>query len=423
MKTLSVSEIVFAIKNRLEDEFPLITVEGEVSNLSGSAAGHFYFTLSDKDSSLSCALFKMDAMRNPFIRKCRNGDKVVISGPISVYAKRGSFQLLTKRITPAGKGDLKAQFEALKAKLNAEGLFDIQRKQAIPVLPKRVAVITALGRAALQDFLNIIKRRSSWYDVTIIPAVVQGDKCPSSIIKAIKKAEEKNEYDVLVITRGGGSLEDLWGFNDEGVVRAASDCKVPIISAIGHQVDFSLLDLVSDLRCETPSSAAEVLTTEQVRLKDRLRQNAKSLRSHAIEFKSVIERKISNLNPLNTLSLLIQKLHSNQSKLRDLNIFEQADPLSIYENFQHIDVLSERLKQKTKENTLEKKNQLSQVKAVLDSLSPTKVLERGYTMMENENGKVLTSYKEFAKIEDNSNLKIHFHDGSGNVKKSESKSK
>lgn len=421
MKALSVSEIIFTIKNQLEEEFPTITVEGEVSNLSGSSAGHYYFTLSDKNASLSCALFKMDALRNPFIRKCKNGDQVLITGPISVYAKRGTFQLITKRITPAGKGDLKEQFEALKRQLTSEGLFELELKKEIPKLPKKIAIITALGGAALQDFLNIIKRRSSWFDICIIPAVVQGDNCPRSVISAIDKAENKGDIDVLVIARGGGSLEDLWGFNDERVVRRAFECKIPIISAIGHQVDFSLLDFVSDLRCETPSSAAEILTTEQVKLEERLNQNAKMLRSLAIEFNSEIERKIEKYNPLNMLPLLNRKINAQRQRLEDVNPTRKSDPVGVYENYQNIDSYIARLKEIIKDRTLDKKNQLLRNKAVLDSLSPSRVLKRGYAMVEQSTGKVLTSYKEFDKIDTNEHLKISFHDGVGKVKKVESK--
>lgn len=417
MKILSVSEIVNAIKIQLEGEFQTITVEGEVSNLSGSAAGHYYFTLSDKSASISCALFKMDALRNPFIRKCSNGDKVIVSGPISVYTRRGTFQLVAKRINPVGQGDLKTQFEELKRKLTIEGLFDLDIKKPIPPLPKRIAVITALGGAALQDFLNIIRRRSSWYNISIIPAVVQGDKCPSSVISAINTAERKGDFDVIVITRGGGSLEDLWGFNSEALVRKAFECSVPIVSAVGHQVDFSLLDFVSDLRCETPSSAAELLTTEQVRLSERLRQNAKHLRSQAIEFKSEIERKTEKLNPINMIPMLLNNIKDQRDRLEIVNLSKKVDPVGIYDHFQSIDNSLERIKEKSLFYTLDKEHRLLRTKAVLESLNPKGVLRRGYTMLEEDSGKMLTSYAEFAKIDETKSLKITFSDGSGKVKK------
>lgn len=417
MKTLSVSEIINAIKSQLEGEFQAITVEGEVSNLSGSAAGHYYFTLSDKSASISCALFKMDALRNPIIRKCKNGDKIIVSGPISVYSRRGTFQLIAKRISPVGQGDLKAQFEELKRKLTSEGLFDLDIKKPIPPLPKRIAVITALGGAALQDFLNIIRRRSSWYDISIIPAVVQGDKCPSSVISAINTAERKGDFDVIVITRGGGSLEDLWGFNSEALVRKAFECRIPIVSAVGHQVDFSLLDFVSDLRCETPSSAAEILTTEQVRLSERLRQNAKHLRSLAIEFKGEIERKTEKFNPINMIPMLLNSIKDQRERLENVNLSKKVDPVGVYGHFQSLDNSLERIKERSLFYTLDKEHRLLRAKAVLDSLNPKGVLKRGYTMLEEDSGKMLTSYAEFVKIDETKSLKITFSDGSGKVKK------
>ena len=196
---LSVTEIVNSVKQNLESEFRNISVEGEISNFSGSAAGHFYFTLSDANSGISCAIFKMDALRNPIVRRLKNGDKIIVNGSIGVYTKRGTFQIIAKRITPAGKGDLKAEFEKLKQKFIAKGYFEDQHKKEIPLLAKKIGVITALKGAALQDFLNIMKRRTVWHNIIIIPAVVQGDDCPRSVISAINKAEKLNDIDVLVI--------------------------------------------------------------------------------------------------------------------------------------------------------------------------------------------------------------------------------
>src|SRR5690606_12931867 len=209
-------------------------------------------------------------MRNPLIRNLKNGDKIVVVGPISVYQKRGSFQLLAKRIFPAGEGQLKLQYERLKARLSQEGLFDIEKKKPIPKFPRRIAVITAEHGAALQDFLNVMERRSLWMDILIIPALVQGDGAPRSLLNALKKAESIEGVDVIVLTRGGGSIEDLWGFNDENLVRAIDNCTIPVISAVGHQVDFTLCDYVSDHRSETPTAAAEILSQPQTELNSRL---------------------------------------------------------------------------------------------------------------------------------------------------------
>ena len=276
-KVPSVSEVIFNIKRLLEGEFRTVSVEGEISNLSHSSSGHWYLTLSDSDSSLSAAVFKMDALRNPLMKSLKNGDKVICSGSIGVYNKRGTFQLIVKRISPVGKGDLKEQFEMLKRKLAAEGLFDPQIKKEIPTLPNRIAVITAKGAAALQDFLNIIDRRTQWYDILLSPALVQGDAAPASLRKALfnvikysMDAPEDKKIDVIVFTRGGGSMEDLWAFNDEGLAWDIFNCPIPVISAVGHQVDTTICDMVSDLRCETPSAAAEVLSSAQAEIKETL---------------------------------------------------------------------------------------------------------------------------------------------------------
>lgn len=203
---LSVSQLVNNVKQILEGEFRFLKVEGEISNLSSSSAGHYYLTLSDRDSSISCALFRGDALRNPEVRKLKDGDKVIVTGSIGVYSKRGTFQVIIKTIAPSGKGDLMAQFELLKKKLASEGLFDLENKTPLPKLPKRVAVITAKGAAALQDFLNVFERRSLWMDILLVPSLVQGDQAPKELVNALKRVIkyhlEGNPIDVVVLTRG-----------------------------------------------------------------------------------------------------------------------------------------------------------------------------------------------------------------------------
>src|SRR5665647_366517 len=270
LEAATVSDLLSSIKDVLENHFHEVMVQGEVSNLSPSTSGHWYFSLSDDKASISCALFKMDALRNPLIRSLKDGDKIIIFGPLSVYSKRGTFQILAKRIMPAGAGQLKLQFERLKAKLSAEGLFDLDIKKILPTFPQKIAVITAEHGAALQDFLNVIKRRSLWLDIIIIPALVQGDGAPRSLISALKKAQNLDGVDVVVLTRGGGSMEDLWAFNDEELVRTIAACPIPVVSAVGHQVDFTICDYVSDFRSETPTAAAETLSQPHTERKARL---------------------------------------------------------------------------------------------------------------------------------------------------------
>ncbi len=412
----TVSDVVGAIKTTLEFEYADILIEGEISNLSPSSAGHYYFTLSDDQSSLSCALFRMDALRNPFIRRAKNGDKVIVRGPISVYAKRGTFQLITKKITPSGKGDLKAQFEILKQKLAKEGLFDVTKKVSIPKLPKRIGVITAQSGAALQDFLNVLKRRCLWYDILIIPAVVQGDNCASSVISSIDKAEAMGDLDVLVITRGGGSMEDLWGFNDESLVRRVAKSNIPIISAIGHQVDFSLLDFVADQRCETPSTAAEFLSQGQTQISDRLQLSLQKLKILFSNFSSELKKRLDRINPLRVSAVLQQRVSNFMQRLERNNLDKRQNLLRLNDFEFQLDDFVSRLERNAKDMIMNSKHRLNIAEKSLFNLNPNQVLSRGYTYIEDKDT-IITNIDDFDALPATHKLKIVFKDGSRNVQK------
>lgn len=413
----TVSDLVNHIKDVLEGEFHEVMVQGEVTNLSPSSAGHWYFTLSDENACISCALFKMDAMRNPLIRNLKNGDKIIVLGPLSVYPKRGTFQILAKRIMPAGEGQLKLQFERLKAKLAQEGLFDIETKKPLPVFPKRVAVITAPHGAALQDFLNVMKRRTLWHDILIVPAVVQGPDSPRSLLAAFKKAEAIHGVEVIVLTRGGGSLEDLWSFNDEALVRAIHECQIPTISAVGHQVDFSLCDYVADHRAETPTAAAETLSQPQTELEKRLIFCQSHMRSELFKRKQSIELWIQKLHPREILGLIHVKIKNAHKELSEIRLRDRAHELiGHHEKSQEIDELLMRMKHKTEFKMNEVKAELKRIDQVMSALDPSKVLTRGYSYVETE-GKVLTTLSDFKKLPSESVLGIRFQDGTAKVKK------
>ncbi len=413
----TVSDLVNHIKDVLEGEFHEVMVQGEVTNLSPSSAGHWYFTLSDENASISCALFKMDAMRNPLIRNLKNGDKIIVLGPLSVYPKRGTFQILGKRIMPAGEGQLKLQFERLKAKLAQEGLFDIETKKALPVFPKRVAVITAPHGAALQDFLNVMKRRTLWHDIIIVPAVVQGPDSPRSLLSALKKAEAIPGVEVIVLTRGGGSLEDLWSFNDEQLVRAIHDCPIPTISAVGHQVDFSLCDYVADHRAETPTAAAEALSQPQTELEKRLIFCQSHMRSELFKRKQSIELWIQKLHPREILGLIHVKIKNAHKELSEIRLRDRSHELiGHHEKSQEIDELFMRLKHRTEYKMNDVKSELKRLEQVMSALDPSKVLTRGYSYVETE-GKVLTTLSDFKKLPEETVLGIRFQDGTAKVRK------
>jgi exodeoxyribonuclease VII large subunit len=414
----TVSDLVGSIKEALEEQFQEVMVQGEVTNLSPSGAGHWYFTLSDENACISCALFKGDAMRNPLIRNLKDGDKIVIVGPLSVYQKRGSFQLLAKRIFPAGEGQLKLQYERLKARLSQEGLFDMEKKKTLPLFPKRIAVITAEHGAALQDFLNVMKRRSLWLDILIVPALVQGDGAPKSLWNALKKAQAIKDIDVIVMTRGGGSLEDLWGFNDENLIRAIAECPIPVISAVGHQVDYTLCDYVSDHRSETPTAAAETLSQPQTELKSRLIFCQSHLKSDLFKVYQHVQLMTQKFHPRELLNLMKQKIHEGEKRLSQIHLKERADELvGLPEATQRVDEAILRLKHSTEIKNRGLTDKLLRFEQVLSALNPSKVLGRGYSYIRMHEGEVLTSIKDFEKKSKGSKIDIYFHDGMGTALK------
>lgn len=418
IQAYSVTDVVSQIKHTLESNFRALVVQGEISNLSSSAAGHWYFTLSDGQSSISCALFKMDAYRNPLIRKLKDGDQVLITGPISVYTKRGSFQLLAKKIHPAGKGNLLAQFEALKEKLKIEGLFDLDLKKEIPKFPNKIAVITALKGAALQDFLNVMKRRTLWGEIIIVPAIVQGDDSARSLRVALKNAQKVKDVEVIVLTRGGGAMEDLWSFNDEKLVRDIFSCEIPVISAVGHQVDYTLCDYVSDMRCETPTAAAEILSQGQTELKQRLSYVAHKLKHLLYEQHATIERKIKKLNPLNLLHLVQEQLYFYKEKVLGLKLTHRVHELLPVNEYQiRLDDNFVSMTNTIETKLKDRQNRIKVAHSMLQSLNPSNVLKRGYTILKTDNNKVITNLNNFNKIKSQKMLTVQFADGTAEVKK------
>lgn len=427
LEVKKVSQVVGEIKNLLEHEFANVSIEGEITNLSLASSGHWYFTLSDKDSAISAALFKMDALRNPQMKSIKDGDKVIVVGDINVYPKRGTFQIIVKRIVPVGTGDLKEQFEKLKRKLAAEGLFDMDKKQPIPQMPKRVAIITAQRGAALQDFINIYKRRSLWMDLLVVPTLVQGDDAPRAIraslhnvLKYSMEAEASKKIDLIVLARGGGSLEDLWAFNDEGLAYDIFNCPIPIISAIGHEVDFSISDFVADLRCETPSAAAEVITHHQTMIKEKM-ISLKGRLKNVMEYKmSRLENRLKHAHPHAILNILLSNLASFQKRLARCAIHKRLHELtSIHEFYLSLDENLMSMQQLLKEKMREFHYRLDKSRDVLKVLNPKNVLERGYGYLETEQGKVVGSAQDFDRTNKGASFNLHFHDGQRKVKSNE----
>lgn len=426
----NVSQVISEIKDLLESEFTNVSIQGEITNLSLSSAGHWYFTLSDKEASISSALFKMDALRNPLIKTIKDGDKVIVLGDINVYPKRGTFQIIVKKIVPQGVGDLKEQFEKLKRRLAAEGLFDLDRKKAIPELPKRVAIITAQRGAALQDFLNIYKRRSIWMDIVVVPAVVQGDDAPRSIRSALHNiikysldAVAEKKIDIIVLARGGGSLEDLWAFNDEGLAWDIFNCPIPTISAIGHEVDFSISDFVSDLRAETPSAAAEVITHQQTLIKDKMLTLKRHLLASSELKMSRLNNRLKYAHPNAILNIILSTFNLYQKRLNRCQIHKRLNELThMHEFYQQLDECLEAMNKKLGDKMTNFSHRLDRSNRLLGALNPNKVLERGYGYIETPEGQLVSSGKIFDTLKVDAQLSLHFHDGKRQVKKIGSKS-
>lgn len=419
IKANTVSEVLLQIKQNLEGNFFNLLVEGEVSNLSSSSAGHYYFTLSDTEGSLSVALFRADAMRNPLVKKLRDGDQVCCHGSISVYNKRGTFQLIARRVFVVGKGDLLQQLEELKHEFLQKGYFSLERKKKIPHFPRRVAVITALQGAALRDFINVYRRRRILgMDILIVPSLVQGAEAPQSLINALKRVETLDSpIDVIVMTRGGGSLEDLWAFNDRQLIEAIYRCPIPLISAVGHHVDVTLCDYVSDLRAETPTAAAELLTEGQRLLFSKQRELGLRFQATLKNFNAFWFQRLEKVRPHSFFAILLQRVNISRIQLGQVEKSFLKIQTSMLTNFYlRLDDGVRNLQRLMDLKILSVKRRFERCDHVLHSLNPKLVLNRGYTIVLDEKGMAISSAVAFSDAK-SSQFKLEFHDGTRLVQK------
>lgn len=412
----SVSDLVHGVKSILESEYRSLAVVGEISNISKTVAGHIYFTLSDENAQVSCAFFRGDVMRSSHMRKVKEGDKIIVQGNMSVYAKRGVFQVIAKRVMPFGKGDLKAQFEQLKSKFEQKGYFHSEHKKDIPRYPKRIAVITAPHGAALQDFLNVMKRRSHVFDILIIPAIVQGQESAASLLQALQKAQKIPDIDVIVMTRGGGAMEDLWSFNSENLIEEMFRCEIPIISAVGHQVDFTLSDFVSDLRAETPTAAAQYLSEHQSKLLMSLQSLARRLKVILFEQQSYMQKKLSRINPQNLLSIIKMNYQKQLNRLNQLHLADRGETLiGLVENEQNLESTFDKMHNLIHNKYNELELRVNSTDKLLNSLNPNNVLNRGYSYVLDKKSAIET--KEAFASSSQSEFEIVFKDGKQKVKR------
>lgn len=373
-QVFTVSQITDLIKEILETSFRTITIEGEISNWKPSSAGHIYFTLKDNGAQIGAVMFRGSAMYLGF--KPKDGDKVRCTGSISVYAPRGNYQLIVTKMENAGSGNILQMLEERKRKLAAEGLFDESRKKKIPAFPRTIGVVTSPTGAALRDILQITKRRNKNVNVVILPAIVQGADAAPTIVKMIEIANFYKLCDVLIVGRGGGSLEDLLPFSEENVVRAVAASDIPVISAVGHEIDWALCDYAADKRAATPSAAAELtvplladITTE--------------LESFKTDFYDSIRQKIEHsrllIKSFNPESLEI-KFRTIQQPL--LNRFEKAQ---------------EDLKLNLETKLKDLRNKIQQDRTVLENASPQTIFNRGYSMVRCEDGSILRNADQVKK--------------------------
>lgn len=380
----TVSELNEAAKMLLEHNFSNLLLEGEISNFSCPTSGHWYFTLKDENAQIRCAMFRMHNSTLPFYPK--DGMHVVIRAKASLYIQRGEYQLIASHMEEAGVGVLQKRFEILKEKLFKEGLFDSAHKLPLPQFPSKIGIITSITGAAIQDVLTVLKRRYPIAEIVIYPTLVQGNQAADAIVKMIQRADKEKICDVLLLTRGGGSLEDLWPFNEEKVARAIYDCLLPIITGIGHEIDFTIADFVADVRAPTPSAAAETMTPDKIEITAWLKQKEKQLH-HLCQ--STLHKKTL------VLSQLTQRLHKQHPKAQ---LEMQKQKLQQYQH--RLPMLM---------NTLlrHKKQHLSAMGKQLHQLSPLNVLDRGYAILFHEK-ETLTSVKN---IRINETINARLKDG------------
>ena len=418
----TVSQLIHEIKDLLEGHYLSVKVVGEISNFSRSSSQHFYFSLNDSTAQLAACVFKFSAAKNPIVFTLKEGDKVECVGNISVYPQRGTFQLIISQIKKSGEGDLKQQFEALKTKLFQEGLFSLETKKNIPPRPIKIGVITALQGAALQDFLKVFKLKAFGYSLLISPSLVQGPSAPKSLMMALEKILEyhrkKHPLDVLIFTRGGGSLEDLWAFNDEVLIRKIKESPIPTISAIGHEVDVTLCDYVCDYRVSTPTAAAEFLCSWQIQVSSILEQLKMRMTQSLLLKQKNIEMMNMAFRPERLENIWNKKFQNYLFRLQNTKMLLKRSPLLI--SIQRQQTFLEKIPQRGQSSLkslwklLEQK--IKNLEGLLQVISPKNVLKRGYCLaysleyVENnqEQKKLLTSVKQ---CQENAKITLEFWDG------------
>ena len=386
----TVGELTGEIKLVLENTYSEISVIGEISNFKAHRSGHWYFTLKDADAVLNCTMWR--GVNNYVFFTPQEGMKVIANGRITVYPPRGSYQLDVRSMKPAGEGELQAAFERLKKKLAAEGLFEEQFKKPLPRFPKKIGIVTAADGAAFQDMINTAKRRYPLVELVIAPARVQGEGAAEEIANGIKELNKRKDIDVIIIGRGGGSLEDLWAFNEEVVARAVFESRIPVISGVGHEIDFSISDFVADVRAATPTAAMELATPDRR------------------EIFAFIQDFFYNAE-----ADILQKINNYRYDIKNiLSGYGFRRPGDLLQNkVQFLDNLLYKIDAGIEKKLTFEKNRLAILNGILEANNSDKILKKGYTIVKQEN-KIITRSKNF---ESGKEFQIKFFDGEVGIKK------
>ncbi|MGU8424104.1 exodeoxyribonuclease VII large subunit [Clostridium perfringens] len=391
LKTLSVGEVNNYVKKLVENDFILknLNVKGEISNLKFHSSGHIYFSLKDENSKVNCIMFKNNAVNLDF--RLEEGMKVEIKARLGVYHKEGTYQLYCENIKKAGIGELFEEFHKLKKELSEEGIFDEKYKRALPKFPKRIGIITARTGAAVRDIINVIQRRNKSLDIILYPAKVQGENAADSIIEGIRYFNNEKSVDVIILGRGGGSIEELWAFNNRDLAYEIFNSRIPTVSAVGHEVDFTISDFVSDMRAPTPSAAGELVSSSlQEMINDLL--NKKEFLHRAVDRRF--------LNSKRDVDLLHKGLKGNNPK----HIIEKR--------IKEVNSLEEKLNFLGKRKIDKAKDELIALNSILQTLNPLNTLGRGYSVIMDKEDKVINKVSELKK---NDMVKVIMKDGSVNI--------
>jgi exodeoxyribonuclease VII large subunit len=410
-KIYSVSELNAEIRSMLEIGFGLIWIEAEISNLARPASGHWYFSLKDADAQVRCAMFRN---RNRYLDfSPEDGSQVLVRAKVSLYEPRGEYQLIVEHMDAAGDGALKLEFERLKNRLQEDGLFDSSHKKALPALPAQIGIITSATGAAIHDILHVLERRFPSIPVMLYPVPVQGENAAEKIISMIKKAQRRHECDVLILARGGGSLEDLWAFNSEALARTLYECEIPTVTGIGHETDFTIADFVADARAPTPSAAAELITPDRHDWLGRFRgfeaqllsgiqrvQQGLMQRSDWLEQRLKqqhpgrrIQEQSSTLNALQHRMELARKSVMNQNSTRLTHLSERIigqNPINYIKQNQYVvETLEKRLKVHHAHSLQSKRQRLERLMQALNTMNPLSTLGRGFSITKNASNKTV----------------------------------